>query len=344
MLPLIPAFYTGIDTYAAISPESAPQQFVQLGDFHLENHGTIHDCALGYRTIGKLNADKSNAILFTTWHTGSSADILGILGDKGLFDPAPYYVVIVDAIGNGISCSPSNSKTQHGAAFPEFSIRDMVESEYQLLNNKLGIKHLHAAIGFSMGGLQTFQWMVSHPDYMDIAIPIAGTPRQSSYDLLLWHTLDDAMTADPDYAHGNYKTNPTLPLFQLIFTMNFTSPGYQVEHTASKDFNQLYQDLIKPDPNAVDANNSRWQMKAIYGHDITQGGTLEETAKKVKAKVHLIISQQDHLVNPTPALDFAPMIHADTTILTSNCGHIAVIQCETEKARTAIEMALKNKG
>ena len=57
---------------AQIDPGSAPQQFAQLGDLKLENHGVIHDCAIGYRTIGKLNADKSNAVLFLPWHTASS--------------------------------------------------------------------------------------------------------------------------------------------------------------------------------------------------------------------------------------------------------------------------------
>jgi homoserine O-acetyltransferase len=341
---LITALCGSVAAQATIAPESAPQQFAQLGDFALENHSVIRDCALGYRTVGKLNADHSNAVLFTTWHTGNSGDVLGVLGPDGMFDPASHYVIIVDAIGNGVSCSPSNSKTQHGPAFPEFSVRDMVESEYQLLTNKLGIKHLHAAIGFSMGGLQTFQWMVSHPDFMDIAIPICGTPRQTSYDMLLWRTLEDAMVADPEYAQGDYKTNPALPLFQLIFTINFTSPAYQVEHTAKKDFDKYYQDLIKPDPDGIDANNSRWQMKAIYGQDIARDGSLEDAAKKVRAKIHVIVAQQDHLVNPGPALEFAPLVHAGTTILTSNCGHLAVLNCETDKVRAAIAATLQNKS
>lgn len=338
------ACFVGIATHAAIAPDSAPQQFAQLGDVALENHGVIHDCALGYRTIGKLNADKSNAVLFIPWHTASSAEGLGALGPDGFFDVTPYYVIVVDAIGNGVSCSPSNSKTQHGPAFPQFSIRDMVESEYHLLHDKLEIKHLHAAIGFSMGGLQTFQWMVSHPDYMDIAIPIAGTPRQSSYDKLVWHTLDDAITSDPDYAHGDYQKNPKLPLFQLMFTINFMSPAYHVEHTPTQDFDKLYQETINPEDDGKDTNDMRWQLLAILSQDIGNGKPLDESAKKVKARTQIIVSQQDHLVNPQAALEFAPLVHGGTTILTSNCGHIAALTCETDKVRAAIQTALKNKS
>jgi homoserine O-acetyltransferase len=340
------ALFTGIvsvTAQAAAPVETAPQQFAQLGDVVLENHGVIHDCTLGYRTVGKLNADKSNAILFLPWHTASSAEALGAIGPKGFFDPSPYYVIIVDAIGNGVSCSPSNSKTQHGPAFPRFSIRDMVESEYQLVNDKLGIHHLHATIGFSLGGMQTFQWMVSHPDFMDVAIPISGTPRQSSYDKLVWHTLDDAITADPDYAQGNYQKNPALPLFQLMFSMNFTSPSYHVEHTPTQDFDKFYQETIKPDDDGKDTNDMRWQLLAILSQDVADGGSLQDAAKKVEARVHVIVSKQDHLANPQAALEFAQLVHGGTTTLASNCGHIAALSCETDKTRAAIEKALSGK-
>lgn len=157
-----------------------PQQFAQLGDIKLESGATIRDCALGYRTLGTLNPQRSNAVVFLPWHTGKSEDALALLGPKGLFNPENYYVVVVDAIGNGVSCSPSNSASQHGPAFPVFTIRDMVASTHRLLTEKLALKHVHAMVGYSMGGAQTFQWMVSHPRYMNVAIPIAATPRQTS--------------------------------------------------------------------------------------------------------------------------------------------------------------------
>jgi len=342
MLPAVQA-----QTSPATEP---PQQFAQLGDIKLENQAVIHDCALGYRTLGKLNADRSNAVVFLTWHTGKSVEALSMLGPKGLFDPAPYYVIIVDAIGNGVSCSPSNSASQHGTAFPAFSIRDMVEAEHKLLTEKLGLNHVHAVMGYSMGGLQSFQWIVSHPGFMDVAIPIAGTPRQSSYDLLLWRILENSMLSDPDYANGNYTQNPKLPMFQLIFDMNATSPAYRVANTPPAKFEKYYQETKASSPDAPDANDSLWQLRAILGQDIGEsvpdgGGkerSLEQAAKKVRTHVHVIAARQDHLVNPAAALDFAKNIHADTTILEGNCGHFFA-ECDMTVARKAVEGALKGR-
>ncbi|MCV2370762.1 alpha/beta fold hydrolase [Roseateles oligotrophus] len=327
-----------------------PQQFAQLGAFKLENQTVIDDCALGYRTLGTLNAERSNAIVFLTWHNGKSSDILGLLGPKGLFDPAPYYVVVIDALGNGVSCSPSNSKTQHGPAFPAFSIRDMVASQHRLLTETLKLNHVRAVMGFSMGGMQTFQWMVSHPEFMDLAFPLSGTPRMSSYDQLFWRTEELLMVSDPDYAQGHYKKNPPLAAMQLVFSMNFNTPAYRVANTGPKpeEFEKFWQETIAYDPDNADANDWRWQARAMLTQDIgvpvTQADgqtrrSLEAAAAKVKARSHVVVARQDHLVNPKPALDFAPLIKAGSTVLESDCGHLAV-QCEIDRLRPIIERLL----
>jgi homoserine O-acetyltransferase len=320
---------------APVVAVSAPQQLVQLGDYTLENHSIIRDCAVGYRTVGSLNADKSNVVVFLPWHTGKSIEVLPLLTAKGLFNPAGYYVIIIDPIGNGVSCSPSNSVKQHGTAFPVFNIRDIVEAEYQLLADKLGFKHVHAILGYSMGGNSTFQWMVSHPGYMDVAIPIAGTPRQTSYDLLFWRTEEMAMLADPDYANGEYTKNPNLELFNRLFALNATSPSYRIANTKPEAIDKFLQETDEFDPESPDANDSRWQIRAFLAHNIG-----DDAAKKIKAKVHVINSRQDLMVNPGPALALAKQIKAGTTILESNCGHSG-LGCDLDKMRPAIERALK---
>src|SRR3569623_953351 len=255
VLALLSAALAAPAAGAQSSASVPPQQFFELGDFKLENQSVIHDCRLGYRTVGELDAARSNAILFPTWHTGTSEEALDMLGPNGMFDPKPYFVILVDSIGNGVSCSPSNSKSQHSVDFPAFGIRDMVESERRLLTEKLGLQHVHAVMGFSMGGVQTLQWMVSHPDFMDGAISVAGTPRQTSYDLLFWRTEEKAMLEAPEYAGGRYAKNPKLPLFQLIFSMHARSPSFRVAHTDRAAFEKFFADPAgEPEEGPADAN------------------------------------------------------------------------------------------
>jgi homoserine O-acetyltransferase len=329
------AFAFALQLSSGMAADAPPQQFADLGDVRLESGAVIRDCNLGYRTAGTLNPARSNAVVFLPWHTGKSAEALSLLGPTGLFNPATHYVIIIDAIGNGVACSPSNSASQHGTAFPAFTIRDMVESEYRLLTEKLGLKQVHAIVGYSMGAMQTFQWMVSHPDFMKVAVPIAGTPRQTSYDLLFWRTEEAAMLADPEYANGDYKQNPRLPLYHQIFSLNFDSPAYRAAKTKPAEVEKFIAETVGYDPEAADANDMRWQMRAFLAQDIGA-----DAAGKVKARVHIINPRTDLIVNPAPALAFARQIRATATVIEGDCGHSA-LACAADQIRHAVDRALR---
>jgi len=311
-----------------------------MGELKLESGAVIHDCGLGYRTLGTLNATRSNAVLMPTWFSGTSADLLGTVAKTGFIDPEGYFFIFVDAIGDGVSCSPSNSATQHGVDFPAFTIRDMVESEHRLLVEKLGLTHVHAVMGISMGGMQTFQWMVSYPDFMDVAVPVVGSPRLTSYDMLLWRTEEQAMLTDPAYAGGRYAGNPKMAMVQLVHTMNLTSPEFRVKATGRAEFEAFFKDTEGQANGAFDANDWRWRIHAMLAQDIGRDSSLEAAAARVKARVLVVVSRQDHMVNPIPAMEIAPAIHAKVFVLEGDCGHIAT-SCEADKARPVVAEALK---
>ena len=315
---------------AAQSIADGSQQFADLGDLHLQSGDVIHDFRLGYRTLGQLNPGKSNAILWPTWLGGKTENLLQFVGPGKVVDTANYFVILVDAIGNGVSTSPSNSKKQPLLKFPVFTIRDMVESERRLLTETFHLSHLRAVMGISMGGMQTFEWMVAYPDFMDLAVPMFGSPQSTSWDKLLWTAQIDAIQLDPAWNNGN-PTGPLsrgLAVSEEIGQMNLTSPGYRVAHTTPQTFDTFLADLKK---GAVGDGGLGWdqirQRQAIISLDLPGEFHLpgvNEAAKKVHAKTFVVVSPQDHLVNPIPAELFAAALSAPVLTLDSTCGHISL--------------------
>src|SRR6266571_7335598 len=164
---------------AAHTPQQPPHQAFSEGDLTLESGEAIKDFSISYVTHGTLNSKKSNAILMVTAISGNHHRIDFMIGPGKALDTDKYFIICTDAIANGLTTSPSNSKVQPRMSFPKFAIRDMVESQYRLLKEKLGIDHVVAVVGPSMGGMQVLQWGVSHPDYMDALVamvPLARTP------------------------------------------------------------------------------------------------------------------------------------------------------------------------
>jgi len=164
---------------------------------------------------------------------------------------------------------------------------------------------------------------------MDLAIPMAGSPQSTSYDKLLWTSQIDALELDPAWHHGN-PTGPLTRGFAVseeIGQMNLTSPAYRVAHTGPKDFDTYLAELKKHamEDGGMAADQIR-QRQAINSLDIPGELelTLAEAAKKVRAKLLVIVSPQDHMVNPIPAQQFAAAIGAPVITLDSPCGHISL--------------------
>lgn len=321
---------------AAAQPSTAEgaQQFADLGNLKLQNGQTIRDCRLGYRTFGQLNDDKSNAVLFPTWFGGRSQDLVGLIGPGKLVDSKKYFVVAMDALGDGVSSSPSNSKAQPRMQFPQFSIRDMVEAEHELATRVLHLSHVHAVMGISMGGMQTFQWAVAYPDFMDKLIPIVGSPRLAPYDLLLWQTQIDAVEQNPAWNNGNYTQQPVPREVEHISDLALSTPEhYNQEMTREKFFASLKQ----PPDTHFDANDRIRQAQAMMGLDVSApfGGSMERAAAAVKAPMLIVVDAHDHMVTPGPALEFAKLKGAQTLVLESDCGHLGP-GCEQGKVAAAI--------
>jgi len=318
----------GASNQTAPQPKEGFQQFATLNEFRLESGDAIHDFRIGYRTLGKLNTNKSNAILWPTWLGGRSEDLLQFVGPGNVLDTSKYFVILVDSLGDGVSTSPSNSSSQPLMSFPRFTVRDMVNSEHRLLTEELHLSHLYAVMGISMGGMQTFEWPVTFPDFMDLAISLSGSPQSTSFDKLLWTSEIDAIELDPAWNGGKPKGQLSrgIALAEEIDSMNSTSPTYRATHTNISQFDTFLAGIRKnARGNAGAVSDQIRQRQAIQSFDIPGELhlSLGQSASHVHAKMLAIISPEDHMVNHGPAMAFASAIGAPVIRLDSPCGHLS---------------------
>jgi homoserine O-acetyltransferase len=283
----------------------------------------IRDCRVGYRTFGTLNHDKSNVVVFPTWAGGTTEQLKGSIGPGKLIDSTSHFVVAIDALSNGVSSSPSNSRLQPRMRFPIFSLRDTVESQHELLTKVLKIVHVKAVIGISMGGMQTFQWIVSYPDFMDKAIPIVGSPRLAPYDLLLWSAQLEALKRDPNSARA---------LDFAFGELLLTTP---TDYNRRKTREDVFADLEKArnDTKRFEANDKIRQVQAMMALDVARD------FGAVKAKVVIVVAKFDHVVTPGPATEFAKLIGAKLIDLDGDCGHLET-SCESRRLNEAVTQFL----
>jgi homoserine O-acetyltransferase len=317
------------------------QQMANLGRCLLESGAVIENCRVGYRTFGRLDAERDNAVLMPTWLYGTSADLVSLFGDgsrpQHLVDTGRYFGIAIDAFGDGVSSSPSNSTSQRGPDFPAFSTRDMVEAEYRAMTEVLGLKHLHAVVGLSMGGEQTFAWSVAHPEFFDLAVPVIATPRLTSYDLQVKEIMLGTIFADPDYHDGHYSRQPALKLANLFGALTVTTPELRNQQTPRDKFQDFLLTTEAPQP--IDANDRVWQLRAVMRHDVIGNRTPAEAARSTRARFLIIVSAEDHLVNPQPALDWAQTVGAPVYISHGSCAHL-IMNCDAAAVSSRVRSFL----
>lgn len=317
-------------------------QFINLGNYRLENGQIIRNCRLAYRTFGVLNTDKSNVVLFPTWLAGTTKDLvdLELIGPGKLADSSKYFIVAVDAFGSGVSSSPSNSKRQPDQSFPRFSIKDMVNVQHLLLAKYLHLTRIHGVIGMSMGAMMAYQWMISYPDFMNKVVAVVGSPRLTSYDLLLWQT--ELNVINNACARKSKKENTGMKTVAGVHNLHSRTPHYITANTQPEYFPQFLAEAEKSIMK-FNAYDWAWQLKAIMGHDIYRSfeGEIEPAAKTIRAKALIVWAGQDLTVNSEPARTLARYLNADTLELQGDCGHLSFL-CENEVLRDKVNQFLND--
>lgn len=308
-------------------------QFADLGTCPLESGEVLEDCRVGYRTLGELDAEGSNAILIPTWYGGSSENWLELQAQL-LGPDHDYFVIMVDALGNGVSTSPSNSRTQGGDQYPEITTRDMVHSQYRLATEVLGLDRLYAVMGISMGGMQTFEWAVLYPDFMRYLVPIAGSPQLGGHDVALWEGYKRILRW-----WGECQCDEAAEARAALMTLNSTTsdqagvslPGDSVAAGIGRAADSRIAFAV-----ALDMIR---QADAMMATDVTRGfgGDWSAAADAVQARMLIIVGSSDHVVTPGPAIAFADYLGDKAVLIAfqNDCGH-NIPGCEMFRSRSLI--------
>jgi homoserine O-acetyltransferase len=246
---------------AADYPAPVEADFIAK-DFKFHDGQTLPEVKLHYTTIG---AKTGLPVLVLHGTAGSGATMLTpafageLFGPGQPLDAAKYFIILPDALGTGKSSKPSDGLR---AKFPLYNYDDMVQAQYRLVTEGLGLAHLRLVIGNSMGGMQTWVWGVSHPGFMDALVPMASQPTEmSARNWMMRRMIIDAVRNDPDWQGGNYTTQPKAVRTANAFFGIATSGGsiaYQVQAPTREKADALLAERLAA-PFTMDANDFLYQ-------------------------------------------------------------------------------------
>ena len=293
---------------ATTRPSAAREGDFVARDFRFGSREALPEVRIHYLTLGEAKRDvhgqATNAVLILHGTGGSGRQFLapqfaGVLFGAGApLDTARYYVILPDGIGHGRSSKPSDSLR---ARFPHYDYDDMVAAQYRLLTEQLGVSHLRLVMGTSMGGMHTWVWGETHPDFMDALMPLACLPVAIVGRNRLWRVmLMDAIRSDPDWKGGDYATQPRAGLRTAadLLMIAGSAPLYQQNALATRDSVDRYLAAQLGTRTAnLDANDLLYQVDASRNYDPSPG------LERIQAPV-VFVNSADDFINP-PELGIA---------------------------------------
>lgn len=252
-----------------------------ISDFVFDTGETLPRLHLHYQTLGTLRTTRdgrSNAVLIMHGTGGSGSQFLnaqfaGELFNRGqLLDAQRYFLILRDGIGHGKSSKPSSSNVPP-SQFPHYTYNDMVRADHRLLTEHLGVTHLRLVMGTSMGGMQTWVWGETHPEFMDALMPLASLPVQIAGKNRLWRKMAmDAIRADPAWKAGAYKAGeqPRAGLttaLDLLTLMSSSPLQYQMECPSRDAADEFLEKRVRAGLEGTDANDLLYALDSSREYD-----------------------------------------------------------------------------
>jgi homoserine O-acetyltransferase/O-succinyltransferase len=272
-----------------------------IHDFKFHTGEVMPNLLIHYRTLGTPQRDAggvvTNAVLILHGTTGNGGNFLRpefsgeLFGTNQLLDAMRYFIVLPDGIGHGQSSKPSDGLH---ARFPHYGYRDMVEAQYRLLTGGLQVNHLRLVLGTSMGGMHTWLWGETHPEFMDALLPLASLPTQISGRNRAWRRMIiDAIRTDPGWNAGDYTVQPPgLRIAAEVLWFMGSNPilRYNEGPTLAKA-DEAFDKSVNAALRNYDANDVLYALEASQDYDPAPA------LERIKAPL-LAINSADDLINP----------------------------------------------
>jgi homoserine O-acetyltransferase len=273
-----------------------------IRNFHFRSGEVLPELKIHYRTIGIPKPDSAgivhNAVLIGHGTGGSGAQFLSpqfaniLFGPGQPLDATRYFVILPDGIGHGGSSKPSDGLH---ARFPHYTYDDMVAAQYELLTKKLSVSHLRLVMGTSMGGMQTWVWGETYPDFMDALMPLASNPIEIAGRNRIWRRMAmNAIRDDPEWLGGEYKTQPMRALVSAenLLLIAGSAPLFWQKQAPSRDAaDKFYEERLKATVSRLDANDLLYQLDS--SREYNPAPKLET----IKAPL-VAINSADDFINP----------------------------------------------
>lgn len=314
----------------------ADYEIFEAGAVTLQSGATIRDCKLAYKTFGALNAKKDNVIVYPTWYSGQHPDNEWLIGAGLALDPAKYFIIIPNMIGNGLSSSPSNTPEPYNASrFPNVTAFDNVSLQHRLVTEKFGIERVKLVTGWSMGALQTFHWGCLYPDMVERILPFCGSAKCSRHNFVFLEGVKAALTADAAWNHGWYKEKPEKGLRAMArvyagwgFSQAFYREQLDIKmlgYSSLEDFLVAFWEgfFLPKDANNLLAMLWTWQNGDISANP-KFGGDFDKALGAIKAKALVMPGSTDLYFPPEDSqYEVSKMPNAEYRPILSIWGHFA---------------------
>ena len=263
-------------------------------DFRFHTGEVMPELRIHYTTLG---APSGEPVLILHGTTGSGSGMLSptfggeLFGRGQPLDANKYFIILPDAIGTGKTSKPSDGLR---AKFPRYNYDDMVQAQYRLITEGLGIRHLRLVLGNSMGGMHTWVWGVKYPDFMDALVPMASMPAEmSGRNWIMRRLIIDSVRSDPQWMEGNYSKQPRSFQQASVFYNFATNGGNQGLYKAAptrERADALLNNRLNGPFNG-DANDHLYQWDASRDYNVSP------LLERIKATL-LAINSADDERNP----------------------------------------------